>query len=355
MITGVTGAIELMQGLTSEEMKALFFDSDAIQEPLYKVYQLNSKGYRYYYRFDEKGNPEFYPSVTTILSQVMPKSPHLIKWIAGKGLEEAERYKMERASYGTFMHGVFQRLLISREYDLDNLRNELAAYIESERLPSDFIYYTDDLKKDVLAFAAWVMDYDVHPLAIEIALVHPDKKYAGMLDLPCTMLEKPDSKNRIRALVDFKSGRNGFYEDNEIQLHLYLDMWNVNFPDKPINRVFNFSPKEWRKYPSYNFKDQTDSPNAAKIPAILAIAAIEDGKKDNIFTSISGIVSLSNKNLMDNVKVMTLSDVIKNRKQKEEAPESQESAFEAAIREAIESPGKGEVDSKLNDLLNADF
>lgn len=342
------GAIELLQGLTVEEMRAVYFDSEALIEPPYKVYQLNSKGYRYYYRMNENGEPEFYPSVTTILSKVMPKSPHLIKWIADKGLDEAEKYKMERASYGTFMHGVFLRLLIAREYDLDKLKDELAMFAESERLGANFIYYADDLKKDVLAFAAWVMDYDVRPMAVEIPLVHPEKGYAGMLDLPCTMLDKIGGKNRIRALVDFKSGRKGFFEEHELQLHLYRDMWNVNFPGKEIERVFNFSPKDWRKYPNYNFTDQTDSKNAAKIPAILAIAEIEDGKKDNLFTSISGVVSLSNNNLMENVKVMTLAEVIKSRKEKgDEKP--------AAAVEVKDLPKEEEEDDKLNDLLYSDF
>lgn len=307
------GAYEILPGMTVEEMKAMFFDG-ALIEPPYKVWQLNSKGHRYYYKYDENGTPEFYPSVTTILSQTMPQSPFLIKWIADKGIDEAERYKAERAAYGTFMHAQFEELIINRVYDLDGLKAKLKDYIENNKLPTDFIYYADDLKKDVLAFAQFVLDYDVKPLAVEIALVHPVYNYAGMIDLPCTMLEKPGSGERINAIVDFKSGRKGFYEEAEIQLHLYKMMWNDNFPDIQIERVFNFSPKDWRKKPTYNLKDQTDSPNAKKIPYLLELAAIEDEKLDNTFTAVTGEIRLdSETDLNNNVTFLTLAELIRKK------------------------------------------
>ena len=327
-----TGALEIVPGMTVEEMTAMFFNVDALIEPPYKIWQLNSKGHRYYYRYDEKGNPEFFPSVTTILSQTLPKSPFLIKWIAEKGIEESERYKGERAAYGTFMHAAFEELLINRAYDLDALKGKLKDYIDYQRLPDDFIYYADDLKKDVLAFAQFVLDYDVRPLAVEIALIHPYYKYAGMIDCPCTMLERPGAKNRINAIVDFKSGRKGFYEEAEIQLHLYREMWNVNFEQFPINRVFNFSPKDWRKKPSYNLKDQTDSPNAKKIPALLELSAIEDAKKDNIFTAVSGAIVLDNApDLTQNVISLTLSELIKTKAPKEKTPDDKTAVTVADI------------------------
>ena len=319
----ITGAFEIVPGMTVEEMTTMFFDTNALIEPPYKVWQLNSKGHRYYYRYDENGNPEFFPSVTTILSQTLPKSPFLIQWIADKGMDEAERYKQERAAYGTFMHGAFEELIIARSYDLDGLKGKLKAYIESERLPVDFINYADDLKKDVLAFAQFVIDYDVRPFAVEIALVHPFYKYAGMIDCPCTILDRPGGKNRIRAIVDFKSGRKGFYEEAEIQLHLYREMWNANFEQHQIEKCFNFSPKDWRKKPSYNLKDQTDSPNAKKIPALLELAAIEDGKRDNIFTAVNGLINLDQTpDLSANIISLTLSELVKTKAPKDKTPNS---------------------------------
>lgn len=307
------GAFEIVPGMTVEEMTAMFFDG-ALIEPPYKVWQLNSKGHRYYYKFDDNGTPEFYPSVTTILSQTMPQSPFLIKWIADKGIDEAERYKAERAAYGTFMHAQFEELIINRVYDLDGLKAKLKDYIDNNKLPADFIYYADDLKKDVLAFAQFVLDYDVRPLAVEIALVHPYYKYAGMIDCPCTMRAKIGSDDRINAIVDFKSGRKGFYEESEIQLGMYRDMWNVNFEKFPVTRIFNFSPKDWRKKPSYNLKEQTESPNIRKIPYLLEIAAIEDEKRDNTFTAVSGEISLDNEpDLTNNIVSLTLAELVKSK------------------------------------------
>ena len=322
-----TGVFEIIPGMTVEEMTAMFFNEKTLIEPPYKVWQLNSKGHRYYYRYDNAGNPEFFPSVTTILSQTLPKAPHLINWIANKGIEEAERYKRERAAYGTFMHAAFEELLINRAYDLDGLKGKLKEYIEVYRLPDDFIYYADDLKKDVLAFAQFVLDYDVKPLAVEIALVHPVYNYAGMIDLPCTMLAKPGSKDYINAIVDFKSGRKGFYEESEIQLHLYKMMWNENFPNVPIERVFNFSPKDWRKKPTYNLKDQTDSPNAKKIPYLLELEAIEDEKRDNTFTAVTGEIRLdSETDLNNNVTSLTLAELIRKKAPEEKKKPQPEKA-----------------------------
>lgn len=322
-----TGAFEIVPGMTVEEMKAMFFDDGALIEQPYKVWQLNSNGNRYYYRYDDNGNPEFFPSVTTILSQTVPKSPFLVKWIAEKGIDESERYKSERAAYGTFMHAAFEELLINRAYDLDGLNGKLKEYIDDHRLPEDFIYYTNDLKKDVLAFAQFVLDYDVRPLAVEIALVHPHYKYAGMIDCPCTMRAKIGSDDRINAIVDFKSGRKGFYEECEIQLGMYRDMWNANFENHPVTRIFNFSPKDWRKKPSYNLKEQTESPNIRKIPHLLEIASIEDEKRNNTFTAVNGMVILDdNPDLTQNVILLSLADLIKSKAPKETNPEDTKDA-----------------------------
>ena len=334
----VEGAKEIVPGMTVEEMKAVYFNADALKEPPYRIYQLNTDGHRYYYRF-VNGEPVFYPSVTTMLKQVMPTSPFLIQWMLANGAEGATEKRDLAAAYGTFMHIQFEQLIINRSYDFDKVPELLKTYLESENLPDKVFWdWADKIRKDVLAFAQFVKDWNVKPLAIEIGLVHPQYHYAGCVDMPCVITD-PKKGDTFRAIVDFKSGRKGFWEEHELQLHLYKDMWNVNFPDTPIERVFNFSPKDWRKdKPTYNFKEQTDSENAAKIPHLLALAAIEDEKRDNTLTVVSGVLNLDEGRIADNVQMLSLSELIKSKAAEE--PEPQPSA--EIPENSAETPQNGE-------------
>lgn len=119
-------------------------------------------------------------------------------------------------------------------------------------------------------------------------------------------------------------------------------MWNVNFPDDPVERVFNFSPKDWRKAPTYNLKDQTDSVNAKKIPHLLALATIEDEKRDNTMTIIRGQLDLDHGKIADNVFTLSLAELIKAKTEKKEAPEQAGTAPE----QTEAKPGKAKKTTK---------
>ena len=340
---GESSAFEIAPGMTVEQIQAEFFNEDALQEQPEPVYRLDSSGHRYYYTFDEFGEPRFFVSVTTLIKQTLPTSPSLVKWIAEMGYEESQRFAQERAHYGTFMHAQLAELIITRSYNLNLIRERLRMFIESEQLPGDFMGYADDFKKDILAFAQFMKDTDLKPLAIEIVLTNPEDGYAGAIDLVAelTIEEKgffgevyktganagkpkeTKQQRRIRAIIDFKSGRKGFFPEYEIQLHAYKKMWNMNFEAHPVEKVFNWSPKDWRgKTPTYNFKDQTDSKNAKKLPYLVELARIEDEKRDNTVLSCSGIIDLDNPNgLENNVTELSLAEVVKKRKQ-EETPEA---------------------------------
>ena len=314
-------AQEVFPGMTVEEIRAVYFNADALKEPPYRVFQLNSDGYRYYYRFNVDGTPEFYPSVTTLLKQVMPTPPALLDWMVANGKEGATEKRDIAAAYGTFMHGEFEKLIINRRYDFDSVPAALLAYMERENLPEKvFAEWLPKVRKDVLAFAQFIKDWNVKPLAVEIGLYHPKYHYAGCLDLPCVMTDPKTGKSFV-AIVDFKSGRKGFYEEHELQLHLYREMWNVHYPETPVARVFNFSPKDWRKAPTYNLKDQTDSVNAKKLPYLLALATIEDEKRDNTLTIVRGVLDLDKGKISDNILNLSLAELIKTKAAEKDAPE----------------------------------
>lgn len=351
--TSETGSFEIAPGMTVEEIKAEFFNEDALQEQPEPVYRLDSSGHRYYYTFDENGEPRFYVSVTTLIKQTLPTSPQLIKWIADMGYEESQRYAAERAAYGTFMHAQIAELLITRSYNLNGLKERLKMYIESEQLPCDFINYADDFKKDLLAFAQFMKDTDLQPLAIELVLTNPQDGYAGAVDLCAniTIEEKgffgetyktganagkpkeTKRQRRVRAIIDFKSGRKGFFPEHEVQLLAYKTMWNMHFENYPVEKVYNWSPKDWRgTTPTYNFKDQTESKNAQKLPYLVELARIEDEKRDNTVVSCAGIIDLDKPGFEGNITELSLAEVVKKRKQKtEKKPETGIEPEEVAI------------------------
>ena len=322
--------MEIFPGMTVEEIRSLYFDKTALREPAYRVFQLNSDGHRYYYRFNDAGEPEFYPSVTTLLKQVMPTPPALLDWMIANGKDGSVEKRDLAAAYGTFMHIQFETLIINRRYDFDNVPAVLLDYMERENLPEKvFSEWCVKIRKDVLAFAQFARDYNVVPMAVEIGLVHPEFHYAGCVDLPCVMTD-PKTGKKFTAIVDFKSGRKGFYEEHELQLHLYREMWNVNYPDVPVERVFNFSPKDWRgPKPTYNLKDQTESVNAKKLPYLLALATIEDEKRDNTMTIVRGVLDLDNGKIADNILSLSLAELIKTKATEQDAPEQAGNAPEA--------------------------
>lgn len=308
-----------------------FLEESWLKEQPREMYRLDRSGHRYYYTYKD-GKPVFFVSVTTFIKQSLPTSPHLIKWLVdqqGKGEDVAK----DRAEFGTFLHIQCGELMTNAKYDLDSLDDKLMDYIEEHHLDKSFMDYTFDLKKDVLAFAQWMIDFNVTPLAIELVLGHDEWGVAGAIDIICEMdyeekgyfgemyksgpnKGKPKitkQAKRVIAIVDVKSGRKGFYESHEIQLHAYKGMVEYNFPDIKIDHVFNWSPKDWRgDAPTYNFKCQTYSKAAAKLKPMLEIARIEDASVNNSLTMYKGEIDLA-KGLMNNIETKTLTEIVSSK------------------------------------------
>ena len=308
---------EVFKELTIEEITAKFFDKEALNEIPYKLFQLNTGNERFYYVPNEYGEPKIYPSVTTVISKTLIQSPYLIQWVAEKGIEEAEKYKKIRASYGTFMHAEFESILINFSYNFDTLKDRLKLYIDVNRLPDDFIYYEQELKKDILSFIQFVKDYDVKPLFIEVGMKSDLMGVAGLIDLVANIKISPNKDKRINVIVDFKSGKKGFYESNIIQLGLYERLFKENFPDIKIDKLYNFSPNDWRINPTYKFTDQTDNKALNKINALLELASIDVDTNKN-FMLIHGSINLNEPvDLNKNILSLSISDLVKSRNKKD--------------------------------------
>lgn len=334
--------------LSIEECKALYFDDSALLEPARKLYRLNGyAGGRYYYSLNDSGDPTFFIGVTNMIKKTLPTSEYLINWIAELGQDEAKIYTQQRADYGTFMHMLFTKLLIEKKLDMDLIDDELRGFLHRQSQPIVlFEDWIDELKKDVLAFAQFIKDHKVKPLAIEVVLASIDGGFAGAVDIICNMTieekgfwgevyksgerkgEPKETKKEIEviAIVDNKSGRKGFFEAHEIQLEAYKVLVQENFPDIKVDKLYNFAPSEWRTVPSYKLKDQTDSPNREKFDYLVALGNIEMKKREKSVVRISGTLDLE-KELTEVYQDITISSLVKDLNAENRKKERDREAF----------------------------
>jgi hypothetical protein len=262
-----------------ELVKAEFLDDTYIIPQNDIIYRTHINGDRFYFRMDEEGNPIVKASTTTIIKKYSPMSPFLLKWWCDKGYDNAKAALDESSMYGTFLHILWAKLLLRFQIDMSEpgLKEHLAKYCEKENI--DFKYnfkeWHKKIKQDLIGFVQWVQDYKVKPIAIEMSII--GEKYSGTIDLVCELIMNEFlntetgfvEQDKIIAIVDWKSGRNDFYDDYVVQLESYKELWNEKFPDKKVERIFNYGCKDYRlpigkTVTPYRFKEQTNNPIRAR-------------------------------------------------------------------------------------------
>jgi hypothetical protein len=324
-----------MKRLSIEEVESIYLDENYIKEPPYKLRRMDYHGSRYYYR-EINGENRFYMSVTTMIKKALPTSPFLIKWIADMGIDAANEFAKMRADYGTIMHIAFAKLALERTFNLDQLENFVAARI-SEECPnrlSRLTEWVEELEKDILAFAQFMIECKVKVKGVELMVCSDRLQLAGAVDMYVEMtleemgfhgeVYKADGKHGKKgdpkrtkgpvtfdALIDFKSGKKGFYEENEIQLGAYRELMTDNFATPYDMRIFNFAPNAWRDAPTYKLKEQSESKNLAKLPHLVELQKIESSKKRSVLVT-RGKINLDNPTgIKNNYSYLELDDAIK--------------------------------------------
>lgn len=272
--------------------------------------RFSQDGRRFYFTLED-GDVVFYPSVTTIINDTTPTSFGIKKLLADLGWEGYLHFMKVKADYGTLLHILISKYLKDGEYDFDLIAFDITNFVNEHNLifESNQIF---SIKKDLLSLIQFCNEYRVKPLAIELIGTYCDGiyKFAGAVDLVCkmTVQEKgyfgevyksgankgepklSSQEKEVTAIVDFKSGKSGFYPDHAIQLNMYqlmLERMGVQ-----VDKLYNVAPKDWENYPTYSIKDQTDSKEKAKIPHLLAL--YENEPKDLII--IDGLANGTTEN-----------------------------------------------------------
>lgn len=342
--------------------KPQFVNTDKIVSQPRPLFRTTGSGGRYYYNVNPDGSVHRYTSVTTIINQVFPKSEILIKWIAEHGLRQAEFLRDKAAHYGTLMHICLSQYLMDGFFEFETLPARIQTYVWDNNIDFDTSIWRYNLERDILCFDLFCFDYQVKPLAIAIMLSSDELGIAGEIDfvLQLTMgtgvngkVKKSDIKyddlnnliidkrRVVNGIIDFKSGRHGFFKQNEAQLKFYEKLWNANFPYIPVTHVFNWSPDNWSNIPSYNFKDQSNSPEEKKLNDYLNIFNTDfDANKTLSYTKISGKIELGS----DNSKALLIESFEDRARKfvgwsgKETKSKSISSQVEKALVTAVEEP-----------------
>lgn len=255
-------------------------------KPKQTIYRYNGGATRYYYTLD--GGFKILASGTTLVKDGFAPDEFSIKALEGwrnKLVSEGKNPAKELthlANKGTLMHMAFSNLIQGEQIPIRGLHNYLkrmnTPHMSKESKEHVIKYYLNDLRKAILAFIQWMQDYNVEPLATELMIASTTDRAATAVDLICNLdvkekgfygeLYKSGEKKgqpkettevrRVTAIVDFKSGQN-FYDSHELQLLLNKRWMAEVYPEIKIEKLYNFSSKDWLSSPTYNFKDQTDS------------------------------------------------------------------------------------------------
>lgn len=241
-----------------------------------------------------------YLGSTGFIKSVLPENKYLTNWridlaVSMSSAEKVDEYVDLTADYGTIMHMSFADICKTGRFVPDRITDIVASRVIQKNTPA-FLHrmWLEAIMMDCLSFMQFIHDYEVNVLAIEFPI-----KYRGVgtcIDLVAQITTKEkgfwgevyksgDKKgepkesyrlNTFVAIIDFKSGRKGFYDSHEAQLEYCKEAWNSFFAGTPyeVKKVFNWSPNDWREKPTYKLKDQTDSKFNGQLDALYSMGNI---------------------------------------------------------------------------------
>ncbi len=304
--------------LTIEQMKALFFDDKSLLAQPEPVYKFTHPSESFYYTFDPiKMRPEYFMPVTGFLKKVMPTPQPIIDNMVDMGKLAFNAKMNERGLYGTMMDIEFNKRLIAGSYDLDLIDDVVREHHKASGSLVPVEFWIAEFNTDITALNQWIDDYEVEPLAIGLMLVSRQLEIGGKIDLACKMNKNlytdktpVSSRQRVKRLVDFKSGKKGFYDSHILQLESYRECWDEKFHDYPMDGIANFAPTNWRNEPGYNFKDHTDNAVTRKLPHYIELARIDGMEPKKEVKLFFGTLEKGKPVMGNNCKVVPVAELI---------------------------------------------
>jgi hypothetical protein len=160
------------------------------------------------------------PGTTTII-QRFKESGGLMQWAFKQGQSGALRLYDEAekaAEIGTVAHAMVEAFIDGKS---EAECQQLARTLPPEAEPKVMSAFT--------AYKTWQSNFQVEIVCKEIHLVSEKYRYGGTPDA----IGLVGAQLPILALLDWKTS-NGIYTDYLIQLAAYKNLWEENFPERPL-------------------------------------------------------------------------------------------------------------------------
>ena len=234
---------------------------------------------RFYFEFLRNG-VKSYISTTSVIRATVPLGYGYYRWLMSMG-DKAEQFRDERAVFGSAIHYESFKPLISRDtgYDFDFLKKKAPGtnwtnfqmlFPRGYREAATGWYYS--FTRGLMSWFEFVRERVVEVWAVEIPLRSKKWGYAGTLDFIGLIRF---NSTVVPAIIDMKSHVFSPYSDenkskdsresHEAQLEMSKLLWEENFGKPQVDgvekdfKMFIFSPKAWRKKPTYDLHNLTDN------------------------------------------------------------------------------------------------
>lgn len=251
------------------------------------VHRFDGYESRFYYTFGPDGAGKPHISITSLSDKVLPKGAAFANWLKKYG-EESDKIKFERAVFGTAFHRECMRPILADDpihgagYDFDALDEPILGntYINLKgdecictrfhmifpaELHAKATAWRMPFKKGLMSWFQFLKNDIARIYAVELPLVHKRWEIGGTADMIADVIF---NRKERRSIIDIKSFlmdpeqgiKKSFYDTHEFQLAGLKFIWESQFPEYPIEMLFNWSPNAWvRGIPTYELKNQTDN------------------------------------------------------------------------------------------------
>lgn len=320
-----------------------------------------SQGFnRFYYTLDPDGTVTLYSSATTLIKDGYAEDTLALESWRNKLRAEGKNPETElnyAALRGTIMHILIADYIQGIEINMSNFYEHFTKH-HPESVNNEFLQVitkdSDWLRKAILAFGQFVVEYNVRPLALELIMKSDHYQVASPVDMLCEMdideeglwgepLKSGHNKGQpkmikrkktIVAIVDFKSSQNGFFDKHYFQLQLYKRIVAENYPDLNVEGLYNWSPKDWRgAVPTYNLKEQSDGKLNDLCETVFEQGRIKHKWKTPTVTVFKDFVSIESYQTGPLIENIPLKDYLENLHKKEETEENGTGEGEKAIEQ----------------------